>query len=128
MSTSKTGYAKRRHFCHEEIRLNRRFTTGIYLGVVELRHMRNKVCFGKQGQLLDYAVQMRRLPEERMLNSLIEAGSPELAEEMSRLGLALHKLIGRAKVCRHEAVRNAEVVKQNCSENFLQTRAAIGTP
>lgn len=119
--------AKRRHFCHEEVRLNRRFTTGIYLGVVALRQRLGKVSFGKQGEVVDYAVHMRRLPEARMLNGLIEADSPELPQAMARLGLAVHSVLAQAEVCRSEPVGNADVVKQNCAENFLQTRAAIGT-
>ncbi len=118
---------KRRHFCHEEVRLNQRFSTDIYLGVVELRLRRGKVCFGRQGELLDYAVHMRRLPESRMLNRLIETDSPGLAEDMTRLGVALHALMDQAEACRNETVRNLDVVKQNCAENFLQTRAAVGT-
>jgi aminoglycoside phosphotransferase family enzyme/predicted kinase len=118
---------KRRHFCHEEVRLNQRFSTDIYLGVAELRQQRGKVYFGNQGKILDYAVHMRRLPESRMLNRLIATESPGLAEEMACLGVALHAFMEKAEVCRNETVRNLDVVKQNCNENFLQTRAVIGT-
>lgn len=118
---------KRRHFCHEEVRLNRRFTHDVYLGVVELRQQHGKFGFGKQGTLVDYAVHMRRLPEARMLNRLIETDSAELPAEMPRLGTALHRVMEQAAACRNETLRNLDVVRQNCTENFTQTRAAIGT-
>ncbi len=117
---------KRHHFCCEEVRLNRRYTTGTYLGVVALRRGNGKVLFGGHGPVIDYAVQMRRLPEERMLNRLIERGAPELAEAMPRLGRALTTLLDQSSVCRDEPVRNLDVVRENCAENFRQTRSAIG--
>jgi aminoglycoside phosphotransferase family enzyme/predicted kinase len=118
---------KRHHFCQEEVRLNRRFTEDIYLGVVELRQQNGRVRFGNRGRLLDYAVQMRRLPEDRMLDRLIDAGSAELPAEMPRLGRALHRVLEQAETCLDEPVRNAVIVKRNCEENFSQTTSAIGT-
>lgn len=116
---------KRHHFCQEEVRLNRRFTIDIYLGVVELRLQNGKICFSNRGKLLDYAVRMRRLPESRMLDRLIEANAPDLANEMERLGKALHSALSQAEICQNEPVRNIEMVKRNCEENFSQTVAAI---
>ena len=118
---------KRRHFCNEEVRLNRRFTTGTYLGVVELRQINGRVCFGSRGRLLDYAVKMRRLPENRMLDRLIETHSPELPDAMPQLGRAVHKVTEQAEICRNEAVRNVITVRRNCEENFNQTSSAIGS-
>ncbi len=118
---------KRRHFCYEEVRLNRRFTSGIYMGVVELRQLNGKVCIGDRGRLIDYAVQMHRLPETRMLDHLIEAASTELSAAMPQLGKAVHKVLEQAETCRHEAVRNAEAVRRNCEDNFNQTISAIGS-
>jgi hypothetical protein len=121
---------KRRYFCNEEVRLNRRFTTGTYLGVVELRQINGRVycgSLGSRGRLLDYAVQMRRLPENRMLDRLIEANSPELPEATPQLSKAVHKVTEQAEICRNEAVRNAVTVRSNCEENLKQTSSAIGS-
>ena len=117
---------KRHHYCREEVRLNRRYTTGVYLGVVALRRHNGKISFGGDGQVIDYAVQMRRLPEDRMLNRLIEADAPDLQEAMPQLGMALITLLDRSEVCRDEPVCNIDVVRENCTENFRQTRPAIG--
>jgi aminoglycoside phosphotransferase family enzyme/predicted kinase len=122
-----SSLAKRHHYCREEVRLNRRYTSGIYLGVVALRCDNGKVFFGSgDGQVIDYAVQMRRLPEERMLNRLIERQAKELPGAMPQLGMALLALFEQSAVCRHEALRNVDVVRENCVENFRQTRTAIG--
>lgn len=58
---------KRRHFCREEIRLNRRLAPEFYLGVEEIRANGAEVLPGGPGELLDYAVHMRRFPESRTL-------------------------------------------------------------
>ncbi len=117
---------KRRHFCLEEVRLNRRYTSGVYLGVLPLRRSNGRVSFGGDGEIIDYAVQMRRLPEERMLNRLIEAEAPELPDAMPRLAAALRTVVAQSPVCSAEPAANLEVVRQNCLENFRQTRPAIG--
>lgn len=117
---------KRHHFCQEEVRLNQRFTSGIYLGVVELRQQNGKICFGNRGKILDFAVRMRRLPEDRMLDRLIETESADLLEEMPRLSMAVHRVMEQSDICRHEAVRSADMVRRNCEDNFSQTTSAIG--
>lgn len=117
---------KRHHYCNEEVRLNRRFANDTYLGVVTLRQQQEKIVFGSRGKLLDYAVKMRRLPEERMLNRLIETGAPALLHAMPQLYTALHRIMAVAETCHNESVRNVEVVKHNCEDNFSQTVSAIG--
>lgn len=119
--------AKRHHFCNEEVRLNRRFSPQIYLGVVGLRLDRGRLTFGRHGRLIDYAVRMLRLPEERMLDRLIESEAPELEALMPALTAYLHEALQRTEICRQEAEPNARTVRHNCQENFAQTRAAVGT-
>ena len=58
--------AKRKHACEEEVRLNRRLAEGIYHGVVPI--------LGEDGKPVEYAVEMTRLPEARMLDAMLERG------------------------------------------------------
>ena len=51
--------------CHEEVRLNRRLTPDVYLGVADV--------IGPDGELCDHLVVMRRMPDERRLSTLVEA-------------------------------------------------------
>jgi aminoglycoside phosphotransferase family enzyme/predicted kinase len=68
---------RRRHFCHEEVRLNRRLASGVYLGVVPIVRRDGGVRVGGTGEAIEYAVHMRRLPEERMLRVLVERGTAD---------------------------------------------------
>jgi uncharacterized protein len=74
--------AKRRYYCHEEVRLNSRLCSDTYLGAVPIRENNGELSFEGRGRVVEYAVQMRRLPEERMLNRLLERGA--VSDEMIR--------------------------------------------
>ena len=69
-----TTLDRRRFFCEEEVRLNRRLCPDVYLGVVELRESPSGVSFHGSGTVIDYAVRMKRLPGERMLDRLLAEG------------------------------------------------------
>lgn len=119
---------KRQHYCLEEVRLNRRFSPKIYLGVVELFKHQNNLSLGHgPGKIIDYAVKMQRLPEQLMLDQMIAADEPGLASEMPRLAEALYNALENAEKCTNEPQRNAETVKRNWNENFLQTKDAVGS-
>ena len=69
-----TTLDRRRFYCNEEVRLNRRLCPDMYLGVVEVRESPGGVHFDGEGKVIDYAVKMKRLPEERMLDRLLREG------------------------------------------------------
>ena len=63
----------RRHWaCAEEVRLNRRLAGDVYQGLVPLTaDPQEGLALGGDGEIVDWLVQMRRLPANRMLNVLI---------------------------------------------------------
>jgi aminoglycoside phosphotransferase family enzyme len=62
----------RRRNCLTEVRLNRRLAPAEYLGVVELIADRDgHLRIRGQGTVVDWLVHMRRLPSDRMLDTLI---------------------------------------------------------
>ena len=63
-----TSIDRRRFYCNEEVRLNRRLCPEIYLAVVEVLESASRATFRGEGKVIDYAVKMNRLPEERMLD------------------------------------------------------------
>lgn len=67
--------AKRQHNCREELRLNRALSPAIYLGIETLvRGADGKLHLDGEGVAVDWLVQMRRLPENQMLDCAIAAG------------------------------------------------------
>lgn len=69
--------ALRRHFCREEVRLNRRLAPDVYLGVVGIRAQGATfaLCDAAAPGVIEVAVRMRRLPHERLLPQLLERGA-----------------------------------------------------
>lgn len=65
---------RRRHFCEEEVRLNRRLAPGLYLGVSRLAGSPQEPAFDAPGPTLDYAVRMRRFPDEALFSVRADAG------------------------------------------------------
>jgi len=67
--------------CEQEVRLNRRLAADIYLGVLPLvRDAEGRLRLDGVGETVDWLVQMRRLPAERMLDYLLHSGVVERVE------------------------------------------------
>lgn len=81
--------ALRKHFCAEEVRLNRRLSDDVYLGIVPLaQDDAGSLRFAAGLPVVDWLVRMRRLPAERMLDRRIADGtlaSGDLARVVTRL-------------------------------------------
>ena len=89
---------KRRFFCQEEIRLNRRFAPQIYLDVVAIRGEPERPHIGDDGPVLEYAVRMRQFPADGLLSQLAETGRLEAAhiDQMIARIADFHRTTGRA--------------------------------
>ena len=70
---------RRRHFCEEEVRLNRRLAPDVYLGVVPITRDAARYRVGGAGEIVDYAVRMRHLPDDRLLRHLVTTGGADTA-------------------------------------------------
>nr|WP_274522548.1 bifunctional aminoglycoside phosphotransferase/ATP-binding protein [Halorhodospira halochloris] len=65
---------RRGHFCAEEIRLNSRLAPQIYLRRVEITGDVDEPVIEGDGEVLEYAVLMRRFPENELMNRLLREG------------------------------------------------------
>lgn len=76
----KTGFldystlALREQFCHEEIRLDHRYTPNLYLGVVPITLVNGHAKLEATGPPIEFAVKMRRFPEDALLSHRIKLG------------------------------------------------------
>ena len=82
----------RRHYCNEELRLNRRFAPDLYLDVMEIRGSRETPQVGGSGPLIDYALRMRRFPQGALASSLLLRGelAPRLLTDFAAHLARLH--------------------------------------
>lgn len=112
---------QRRFYCHEELRLNRRLCPDIYEQVLELRETDTGASFTGAGRILDYAVMMKRLPAERMLDRLIDNGSVSL-DEIRIIARTISSFHSHAPTSPHIAEYGSpEQIRFNWQENFEQT-------
>lgn len=121
-----TSLERRRHFCREEVRLNRRLAPDVYLGVVPVTLRGGKVRLGGEGEVVDWAVQMRRLPEGRTLLRVLERGGLEVG---TLRGLARRIAEFHRRADSGERVARwgrFEVVAGNSRENFRQVEPFSG--
>ncbi len=82
---------RRRHFCGEEVRLNRRLAPDTYLGVVSLRadHGGYRLGEADAADAVEYAVRMKRLPGEQMFSEILRRG----AAAESHIERIAHRLV-----------------------------------
>ncbi len=71
---------RRRYFCEEELRLNRRFAPELYLGLCEVVSVGGQAQIGGEGAVLEHAVRMRRFRRDEELDRLLDSRRVEPSE------------------------------------------------
>ena len=121
-----TTLDKRHFYCQREVELNRRLCPEVYLGVVPITQGRGDIIIGGQGEAIEYAVKMRRLSQEAMMDVLLTKNQvlPEMVARVAQRLAEFHQ----------EAETNASIgafgelnaITKNTDENFIQTEKYIG--
>jgi len=121
-----TTLDRRQFYCHREVELNRRLCPDVYLDVVPITRDKGDILIEGQGEIIEYAVKMCRLPQGAMMDVLLVKNqvSPEMVTSVAQKLVEFH----------HRAETNANIsvfgdlntVTQNTDENFTQTEKYIG--
>jgi aminoglycoside phosphotransferase family enzyme/predicted kinase len=118
---------RRRHFCEEEVRLNRRLAPEVYRGVVPVtRDAAGRVRVGDDGEAVEWAVEMERLPDDANLRDRLARGTAgraeveALAERVAAFHVAAE---GGPHVA---AFGRFEAVAANTRENFTVAAPLLG--
>jgi aminoglycoside phosphotransferase family enzyme/predicted kinase len=127
-----TGFAdystpeRRRHFCEEELRLNRRLATEVYLAVVPVTSEGGVIRMEGSGQVVEWAVKMKRLPDAATLGSRLERDElgAEALEELARRLAEFHA--GADSGPEIAAGASFDSVARNVSDNFDQAAPEMG--
>ncbi|MFQ5428441.1 MAG: AAA family ATPase [Thermodesulfobacteriota bacterium] len=122
-----TTLEKRRHYCAEEVRLNSRLAPDVYLGVVEIKEDGGRLIVeGKSGNTVEYAVKMRRLAAENILEEKIRQGTASV-EDIQRVASAIAHFHRGAESGAHiSEYGRPEMIEKNINENFVQTKSFAG--
>jgi aminoglycoside phosphotransferase family enzyme len=122
-----TTLEKRHFFCRQELELNRRLCPDAYLAVVPIVEEKGELRIEGRGKAIEYAVKMKQLPQDRMMDVLLPRGQVTL-EMVARVA---EKLVGFHQKAETNqkiaAFGKLDVICQNTDENFAQTEKYIGT-
>lgn len=112
-----TTLERRARFCAEELRLNRRLAPGLYLDRLRLTGEIDLPRIGGDGELLDYALLLRRFPQEALLERVLARGELTLAH-MEGLGHQLATFHAAAAATRDPALGGPEAIAAPMRDNF----------
>lgn len=121
-----TTLERREAACRAEVQLNSRLAPDVYFGVVPVRRDRNgRASLSAAGPIIDWAVHMRRLPDEHRADVLLARGKLEpRAVDVIAVRLArFHAATATSDVA--AAFGSPEAIARNVEENFAQTRSVI---
>lgn len=116
---------KRRFYCEEELRLNRRLAPDIYLEVLPLTGSADNPRPGGEGEAFDYALKMRRFPQNTRLDHLLETGAltPGHIDQLAQNLAAFHQ--GLPPTDAATPYGTPERVMHPMEENFEQMRSPL---
>ena len=120
-----TSLEKRKLFCEQEVKLNRRLSPDIYLGVVKITQEGNRISLDGKGELVEFAVKMKQIPEEFLMDKLLERKkvTPTMIEAVSEKLVKFYLSAETSDLIKGFA--KPERVKQDTDENFEQTEKYV---
>jgi uncharacterized protein len=111
---------KRRFFCEKELELNRRLCPDIYLEVISINKS-NDITIAGEGETVEYALKMKRLPQENIMTLLLKQDKVDrkIIDEIAKIVAQFHS---QAKTNPEiSQFGSLKIVKTNWDENFTQT-------
>ena len=111
----------RKHFCEEEVRLNQRLSTGIYMEVVNIaKDPEGNIRLEAKGEVIEYAVKMVQLPENLNFQTLLTKGKIA-ADQVIALAEKLASFYQSAETNDHiNTFGEPDLIGYNMEENFRQ--------
>ena len=121
-----TTLEKRKFYCEEELRLNRRLCGDMYIDVLPITVSDGSVKINGSGDIVEYTVKMKELPQEALMSELLKRGKVTV-DVMDEIAEILSNFHNNAETNREiESYGSIGTVKFNWDENFDQTRDFIG--
>ena len=116
---------RRLFFCQQEIELNSRLCPDIYIEVVPVIRTGEQIHIGGEGEIIEYAVKMRQLPKDGMMDKLLSLNlvTEEMVVNVAEKLTAFHdKARTNPEISTYG---NIDTIKTNTEENFTQTEKYI---
>jgi aminoglycoside phosphotransferase family enzyme/predicted kinase len=121
-----TTLEKRLFFCRKEVELNSRLCPETYLGVLPITKDKGRIFIGGEGNIIEYVVKMCYLPQQKMMNVLLEQNrvTAEMVEKVAQKLADFHRLAEtNGEISTYGSIK---AIMVNTEENFSQTEKYIG--
>jgi aminoglycoside phosphotransferase family enzyme/predicted kinase len=117
---------KRKYFCEEELRLNKRLCPDMYLDVLPITQKDNILELDGDGTIVDYVLKMKEFPQEYIMTNMLQ--DEKISEEtIDRLCSILVDFYNTQEPSEEiKKYGELQAVKQNIDENFNQTKPMVG--
>ncbi|UCB58745.1 MAG: AAA family ATPase, partial [Thermoplasmatales archaeon] len=116
---------KRKHFCEEEIRLNKRLCPEIYLGVIPITKKDQSIEIDGSGEIIEYAVKMKEFSQENIMTKMLQHGKIDevTIDKIVDILIKFYKKGERSTDI--DIFGSIDTIKSNTDENFEQTEFVI---
>ncbi|MCX7634553.1 MAG: hypothetical protein N2Z74_02265, partial [Syntrophales bacterium] len=121
-----TTLERRRFYCERELELNRRLAPDVYREVVPITEQDGRFALGGVGTTVEFALRMRRLPEDRMLKRIVgtERFDPSVMDTLAEKVVNFHRRAATGGDI--DTLGGIATIRHNHEENFTQTEKYIG--
>jgi aminoglycoside phosphotransferase family enzyme/predicted kinase len=118
---------RRRHFCAQEVRLNRRLAPSVYLDIVPVTRDNGTFRMEGTGEGIEWAVKMQRLPDSGTLRAHV-ARTDIPTGALEDLAVRLARFYASAESGAHVAAgASLQAIARNARENLDQSEGQVGT-
>ena len=116
---------RRKHFCGEELRLNKRLADSLYLDVLPITGSAETPALGGSGEAFEYAIRMRQFGQDGLFDKQQERGAldPEQLTSLARQVAAFHETLPPVAI--DKPLGTPDAVFAGMQENFDQIRPMI---
>ena len=104
--------------------MNSTLSTSIYLGLVKITEKNGKVFLDGDGEVIEYAVKMKQIPEESVMGVFLKQGkiSRGVIDKIAKIVADFHLSLEGI----HDKYGSFDIIKMTWDENFEQTLPFVG--
>lgn len=116
---------KRHFYCNEELRLNSRLASAIYLEVIPITGSKEHPTFAGSGEIIDYAIKMVEFPQDMQLDRMLDASmlQQKHIETLAAMVAEFHQQTAVAN--KDINYGSPEQIYRPIKENFIQLQKLL---
>ncbi len=113
----------RKHYCEEELRINKRFAPLIYDSVVPICQSSSGINLSGDGEVIEYCIKMHEFPQSALLLNMLRAGTLVESHVEQLAGILAKCHAGATRLTTKQPWATAEQITADAQDNF---RALVG--